>query len=168
MLSMRFILSYNPERRCSLFVLPANGEGYVAWRSKRWTGEISYICWCCYHCSMPLKPNRLHPVRPSSREESEAGHTNIIIKQRSDSSMISTASEGDVAFILRKGMGEKQGIAYWKETFLFTMSLLKRPNISFLSIVICLFLLFLGMPLPSATGCALGNSSSMSSANSTK
>ena len=24
---MRFILSYNPERRCSLFIVPANGEG---------------------------------------------------------------------------------------------------------------------------------------------
>ena len=28
----RFILSYNPERRCSLFVYLANGEG---WRKKR-------------------------------------------------------------------------------------------------------------------------------------
>ena len=75
------------------------------------------------------------------------------MKQRGELT-ISVASERDFDFVFEKAIKNRHG--NWQNGFLFTFSLLKRPNISFYLVALSVFLLFLGFPLPVVFGCVTG------------
>ena len=77
------------------------------------------------------------------------------MKRKSDWS-ISTLAQNDVDFVLGKAIRSASGSRKWRQTLLFILSLLKRPNIGFIIFSSFLAFLFLGIPFPIAVGCAFG------------